>query len=451
METILSFPEYADQLRIQGINYKGFGVLPKYVMIDPDLTIEAKAIYAYFCSFAGNGNSTFPGRDKILSDLIISKDSYYNHFHLLTEQGYISVEQQVGFGALYGKNIYTLVSNPKKFEEKPEDNKHNLAYSRIRFSGLKAVGYGIIPKAVTLDPRLPIKAKGIYAYFCAFTGSGNNAFPKLAQITHHLRINKDTYYKYFNQLKQLNYITVKQRRIAGKLSINDYYLSETPDINQTTIQTTKSPFPKKPDTENQDTELPFPKKPDTENQDININSNIKNNIFKNKSLDHSLNQQPPAKPVELNERENEPSQEENEEIYVWEQVLNKESIPYEYIHQPKKMRAAIRYMTDWYSFYPEGYSTDQLEQKTYNLFVETLIEMCCTNQPMTLKGSTVVSKDVIDKINEIAIFDNSTRNMLEFSYAAIENYVNKLKNTENKIINPMQYMKSVIWDAMKTY
>ena len=155
--------------------------------------------------------------------------------------------------------------------------------------------------------------------------------------------------------------------------------------------------------------------------------------------------------MELNERENEPSQEENEEIYVWEQVLNKESIPYEYIHQPKKMRAAIRYMTDWYSLYPEGFSTDQVEQKTYNLFVETLIEMCCTNKPMTLKGSTVVSKDVIDKINEIAIFDNSTRNMLEFSFTAIENYANKIKNTENKIINPMQYMKSVIWDAMKTY
>lgn len=176
MEKVISF---GDQLKVEGINFKGFGILPKYVMLDPDLSIEAKTIYAYFCSFAGNGSATFPGRDKILSDLPMSKDAYYKHLRQLTDQGYITVEQQGGTsGAIYGKNIYTLVSNPKKFSENPEDTKHGLAYSRIRFSGLKAAGFGMIPKAVMIDPRLPVKAKGVYAYFCSFTGSGNNAFPK---------------------------------------------------------------------------------------------------------------------------------------------------------------------------------------------------------------------------------------------------------------------------------
>ena len=178
MGDVLSFADFGDQLRIQGVNCKGFGILPKYVMLDPDLTIEAKTIYAYFCSFAGNGNSTFPGRDKILSDLPMSKDAYYKHFRQLTEQGYISVEQEIGDRAAFGKNIYTLVSNPKKFEEKPEDTKHSLAYSRIRFSGLKAAGFGMIPKAVMLDPRLPVKAKGVYAYFCSLKNNNfkNNNF-----------------------------------------------------------------------------------------------------------------------------------------------------------------------------------------------------------------------------------------------------------------------------------
>ncbi len=62
MRDVLSFVDFGDQLRIQGVNCKGFGILPKYVMLDPDLTIEAKTIYAYFCSFAGNGNSTFVER-----------------------------------------------------------------------------------------------------------------------------------------------------------------------------------------------------------------------------------------------------------------------------------------------------------------------------------------------------------------------------------------------------
>ena len=53
---------FEDQLLVEGINCMGYGIIPKYVMLDPDLTIEAKAIYAYFCSFAGSGNTAFPSR-----------------------------------------------------------------------------------------------------------------------------------------------------------------------------------------------------------------------------------------------------------------------------------------------------------------------------------------------------------------------------------------------------
>ena len=160
----------------------------------------------------------------------MSKDAYYKHFRQLTDQGYITVEQQGGnSGAIYGKNIYTLVSNPKKFSEKPEDTKHGLAYSRIRFSGLKAAGFGMIPKAVMIDPRLPVKAKGVYAYFCSFTGSGNNAFPKKEEILFHLGIAEKTYYKFYKLLTEPNYITAVQRHIDGRLQVNDYYLNDTPN------------------------------------------------------------------------------------------------------------------------------------------------------------------------------------------------------------------------------
>ena len=46
---------FADQLRIEGINFKGYGIIPKYVMIDSELTLEAKAIYAYFSCFSIKG------------------------------------------------------------------------------------------------------------------------------------------------------------------------------------------------------------------------------------------------------------------------------------------------------------------------------------------------------------------------------------------------------------
>lgn len=45
-----------DEIRYEGksILSKGYGMIPKLVM-QSDISIEAKAIYAYMCSFAGNG------------------------------------------------------------------------------------------------------------------------------------------------------------------------------------------------------------------------------------------------------------------------------------------------------------------------------------------------------------------------------------------------------------
>ena len=163
----LSFP---DLLRIEGIGCKGYGIIPKYVMLDTDLSIEAKSIYAYLCSYSGSGMTAFPGREKILYDLQIGKRSFYTHFKQLKDQGYITITQSKDKETnQFGNNIYTLVSNPKKFTLPPNNPEKNGLYSKIYFSGLRSLGYGMIPKAVMIDQRLPIKSKGIYAYFASFT------------------------------------------------------------------------------------------------------------------------------------------------------------------------------------------------------------------------------------------------------------------------------------------
>lgn len=464
MEKVISF---GDQLKVEGINFKGFGILPKYVMLDPDLSIEAKTIYAYFCSFAGNGSATFPGRDKILSDLPMSKDAYYKHFRQLTDQGYITVEQQGGnSGAIYGKNIYTLVSNPKKFSEKPEDTKHGLAYSRIRFSGLKAAGFGMIPKAVMIDPRLPVKAKGVYAYFCSFTGSGNNAFPKKEKILFHLGIAEKTYYKFYKLLTELNYITAVQRHIDGRLQVNDYYLNDTPNAanaqkktvfscstqdgkkqdTELKIQDGKKQDTEKQDSKKQDTELEIQdgKKQDTQiqdskNQDTNKNNSNKNNVLYN----HSLNQQP-AQPEQI-EGARDVKRDISYEVET--ELLKQKKLPYYFKSDPEKMIAAIHFMVEWDTFFPSGYK-DGFEQRIYNLFVEALIEMCCADKPMALKGSITTYAKVIDKINQLAKFEDYYVDISEFADPARENY--KRAALDQDIRNPMQYMKACIWDAMQT-
>lgn len=100
-----------DIIQVQGINSHGYGIIPKMVMQDKRLTIQAKAIYGYFCSYAGAGKTAFPGRKKIITDLGISKDSYYKHFNLLKECGYIEAFQEKDENGVFCRNVYTLVES----------------------------------------------------------------------------------------------------------------------------------------------------------------------------------------------------------------------------------------------------------------------------------------------------------------------------------------------------
>lgn len=111
--------EFTDVLRVQGVNANGYGLLPKIPMQDKRLTPMAKLIYAYFCSFAGAGNTAFPSVKKIMFDLGI-KDihTFSKHRNVLVQYGYIAFEQKVEKG-MFKSNIYTLISNP---ETKTIDN-----------------------------------------------------------------------------------------------------------------------------------------------------------------------------------------------------------------------------------------------------------------------------------------------------------------------------------------
>lgn len=114
-----------DIIQVQGINSQGYGIIPKMVMQDKRLTIQAKAIYGYFCSYAGSGKTAFPKRSKILSDLKISKDSYYKHFNLLKDYGYIEVTQEKDKDGYFDRNIYTLIESvpcPKNQDSAPCPN-----------------------------------------------------------------------------------------------------------------------------------------------------------------------------------------------------------------------------------------------------------------------------------------------------------------------------------------
>ena len=51
-----------DILQVEGINSKGFGIVPKLLMQDERLSIYSKAIYCYFCSYAGSAKKMSAGQ-----------------------------------------------------------------------------------------------------------------------------------------------------------------------------------------------------------------------------------------------------------------------------------------------------------------------------------------------------------------------------------------------------
>ena len=72
--------------------FNGYGMVQRSVMRDPNLTIEAKGLYAYLCSFSGSGECTLPNVEEICKELGISEDKYYKYMQILVDNEYINIE-----------------------------------------------------------------------------------------------------------------------------------------------------------------------------------------------------------------------------------------------------------------------------------------------------------------------------------------------------------------------
>lgn len=473
--------DFRDILKVEGILFKGFGIIPKFIMLDTDLSIDSKAIYLYFCSFAGSGDTAFPSRDKIRKDLKISKDAYYKHYNDLIKEGYLKVEQSMYKDEKTnqirkGKNIYTLVVNPKKFEEQKILSKKKNNYSTVKFTAMKSYGYGTIPKAIMIDPILHRKSKAVYGYFASFSGNVNSAFPELKNILYHLQISEKTYYKYFNELVELNYITPVQRHIEGRLSVNDYYLNELPNEALTTnekvihierndeIQVGKkqdteksidikpsSQVSKKQDTEkNINNEIQVSKKQDTQKQDIqkqdiqkqdtvtNNSSNI-NSIYYNQSI----NQQEKRR---LTDRLNK----EELEKEILKTLKEEKTIPYHYMGKPLKMDIAIKLLTEYKSqlnwFKENETIADEVYFSIFKLFNEALIEMLTTQEMMILNNAHITYAKVYERLVEQIDINDKYISIGWVMDNAINDY--KTASLNNDIRNPVKYMKAVIWNCL---
>lgn len=148
----------------------GFGVLPKRVMIDKNLSIQAKAIFAYLCTYAGNTDNAFPGRQLITYQLGISKDTFTKYLKELKDKGYIEVYKREREKGKFSHNVYKLVPCPKLSDtvtpdtvnqdtnkNKDNKNKYNNIYSLVieKLNDLANTSY----KATTKKTQSLIRAR----------------------------------------------------------------------------------------------------------------------------------------------------------------------------------------------------------------------------------------------------------------------------------------------------
>lgn len=439
-------------IKVKGVNCKGYGIILKAVMQDTELSLTSKAIYAYFCSYTGSGTSIFPSRERILSDLKLSKNGYYSHYNALQKQGYLKVEKKRGY---INKNVYTLINNPKKLK----DVASNGSESRLKIKGMNTQGYGFIPKAIMLDDRIDVKAKGLIAYFYAIAQNGNVKFPAKKDILYHLGISNTAYYNALNQLIKYNYITITQRKSTdGKFAVNDYELNTFPeeqpctqdgdiinDDNLPCVQNEDNIENKlnTPCVQNEDNTVNKPNTPCVQNEDNtkktpcsyfgyiqnedNNNITCINNTLSNVSINHT-----DSTKSEMTDNDIE------DEAYKKGLPItsNKEHL--------QKSLITLTMLKDI-----EASEADKQYISVYRMAVNCLNEMILSDKMERYRGSCVSSAQVIEKLGHCYEDDEYGLSLRDFLFEVVLRYINAQENYH--INNPINYMKSVLWTSMYCY
>lgn len=463
-----------DLLRMEGIMVKGYGCVAKFAMQDSALDLTAKGLYAYLCSLTGGGTTTWPLRENMLRILKIGKTAYYSALKQLTDSGYITISKKRISGQ-WDRNIYTIVSNPKRFTATlPTEGE-----SQLLFSSMRSAGFGIVPRLPMQDGRMTIREKALYAYMLCYAVAGSTAFPRFSVVKEHLQISPSSFQKYMKTLERLGYIKAQQRRVeSGQFGVVDYYISEqpvevTPDIG-TWEQKCDAPNTEKPDTVNQDMVSlvsPDVKNPDTVNQDmVNpvFSPDTKNPDTVEPDMPHPDTVNPDiitntssiyyhSQSITTEEDLPHPERKADQDS-DWTETLRRDmvregGISKSLIGDSRKMEAALRIACGFHK--GEPWYDDASEQEQCEIVFDALRLMCCRPRSK-VKGKMVEAWQVIDMLNSKCIerFPYQLDMMDAFEYL-VEAYFcavrDRVENHQEPLKHPVAYAKFVIWDALERY
>ncbi|GAB4074577.1 hypothetical protein GCM10028778_20800 [Barrientosiimonas marina] len=107
----------------------GYGWVAQKVMRDSKISIQAKAIYSYICSLAGNptdidGRKAFPSISLMKYELgIKSQDTFYKYMNQLKDKGYLKIEHEKDDKGKFERNIYKVIAVPNPPEKNDQKAK----------------------------------------------------------------------------------------------------------------------------------------------------------------------------------------------------------------------------------------------------------------------------------------------------------------------------------------
>lgn len=90
------------------IDLRGYGTVEKWVLINPDISIGAKGLYALICAYAGNKDNAYPSVGLMCSQLNVSKNTLHKYLKELKNNGCIELEQ-VREDGKFSHNVYKLL------------------------------------------------------------------------------------------------------------------------------------------------------------------------------------------------------------------------------------------------------------------------------------------------------------------------------------------------------
>ena len=72
----------------------GFTQLPNFILRNPDLSANAKTVYALLLSYAWHNDLCFPGQERLAADMGMSVPSVSNFTAELAENSFITVKRR---------------------------------------------------------------------------------------------------------------------------------------------------------------------------------------------------------------------------------------------------------------------------------------------------------------------------------------------------------------------